>query len=110
VRYAVSPKWGVAARQEYIHDPSAIINELVSPNLTNGILQNGSTFTLEYLPAEEVTLRFETRYTSLNQAAFEKANGTKTDTDIFFMISAAIKLKHTASIQRFQEPFLKSQF
>jgi hypothetical protein len=110
VRYALNNKWGIAGRHEYIHDPDAIINELVSSRLPNGAVLNGSTFTLEYLPAPEVTLRFETRYSDFNNAAFEKVSGGTTNTDIFFMFSAAIKLKHTSFIEKFEEPFLKSQF
>jgi hypothetical protein len=110
VRYAFNKQWGVAARYEHINDPNAIINELVSPNLTNGFIHHGSTFTLEYLPAPEVTFRFEARYTTLNNAAFEKADGSLTENDLFFMFSGAIKLKHRSFIEKFKEPFLKSQF
>jgi hypothetical protein len=109
-RYGVNSKWGIAARYEYIHDPDAIINELVSPQLPNGILLNGSTLTLEYLPAREVTIRLEGRYTSVNNPAFGELNGKFASNDLFIMLSAAIKLKHQSFIEKFTEPFLKSQF
>lgn len=110
VRYAVNEKWGIAARHEYIHDPKAIINEIVSAKLPNGTLENGSTLTLEYLPAREVTIRLEGRYTSLNGPAFELDDGTFVSNDFFIMLSGAIKLKHQSFIEKFKEPFLKSQF
>jgi hypothetical protein len=110
VRYAIDRCWAVAGRYEHINDPQAIINELVSTSLPNGFINHGSTFTLEFVPAFETTFRFEARYTSLNQSAFQKQDGTFTNDDIFFMFSAAIKLKHRTFIEKFTEPFLKSQF
>lgn len=110
VRYALSKKWGVAARYEHMDDPNSIFNELLSPYLTNGFNLKGATLTFEYLPSSEVTVRVEGRTTRLNQAAYETGTGELKNDDFFLMISAAIKLKHESFIERRSEPFLKSQF
>jgi hypothetical protein len=110
VRYAINHSWGIAARYEYMHDPNSIINELLSPSLTNGFVMRGSTATLEYLPSPEVTVRVEARRTNLNQAAYELSDGTVSQSDYFVMFSVALKMKHQSFIEKKSEPFLKSQF
>lgn len=110
VRYALNKQWGIAARYERMRDPNSIFSELLSPYLLNGFQLKGSTVTLEYLPAREMTVRLEGRFTSLGQAAYELDNGKLVNNDLFIMLSVALKLKHQSFIEKYEEPFLKSQF
>jgi Putative beta-barrel porin-2, OmpL-like. bbp2 len=108
VRYSVNNKWGVAARYERVHDPNSIINEIIT-NTPNGFQIHGSTLTLEYLPAEEVTVRLEGRHSSAMDPIFNEGN-TKVNTDMFVMLAVAVKLKNWGLVKINKEPGLKDQF
>lgn len=53
--YQVLPWMGIAARGEYLFDPDGFMSGVESNNLATG------TFTLDFLPADMVTLRLEGR-------------------------------------------------
>ncbi len=109
IRFALTKTWGIAARYEQLHDPNAIINELISPYLANGMGLRSSTLTLEYLPSPEVTFRAESRWTLLDAPAYELADGELRKDDFFLMFSVAIRLHHESFFER-NRGYLKSQF
>jgi hypothetical protein len=57
-RVAVTDQFGVAARGEYFHDTYAFINPY--PQNVQDLV--GGTLTLDYLPADFLTIRLENRY------------------------------------------------
>jgi hypothetical protein len=113
IRYGISKKLGVAARYEHINDPDQIINDLSRPGVTlpNGFLYHGSTLTLEYLPNEDVTFRFEARDSRNIDPIFTNQDGiAKSKTDFFIMFSVAMKFTHWGSVKVNRDPVLKDQF
>ncbi len=109
IRYALNNQWGIAARYESVLDPNSIINEIIT-NTPNGFQMYGSTFTLEYLPADEVTIRLEGRHSYALDPIFSNNTINKTNTDVFIMLAVAVKLKNWGLIKINQEPGLKDQF
>jgi hypothetical protein len=69
LRYAVTPKHGVAARWDYVYNPMDIIPELRT-NTPNGWQSNAFTLTLEYLPIPQLTFRVESKYGINKDAVF----------------------------------------
>ena len=82
VRFAPVPAWGIAARYEYVHDPHQIINELITQT-TNGFQMRGTTLTLEHLPAPQVTIRLQGRYSKAKDPIFNYGDNQKKETDFF---------------------------
>lgn len=109
LRYALTDKWGIAGRYEYVHDPNSIINEIIT-NTPNGFQMRGSTLTLEYLPAEEVAVRFEARHSNSVDPIFFDHTGGKVKEDVFIMLAVAVKFKNWGRIKINNEPGLKDQF
>lgn len=110
VRYAVSPKWGVAARYERINDPDQIINDIIT-STPNGFQMHGSTLTLEYLLNQEATFRLEGRHTLSKDPIFTTHNPyEKINNDFFIMLSIAIKFNHWGLVKVNKDPALKDQF
>ena len=110
VRYAISPKVGVAGRYEHINDPDQIINDIITTT-PNGFQMHGSTLTLEYLLNEEATFRLEGRHSLSKDAIFTTNDKTKlSETDFFLMFSIAIKFTHWGLVKVNKDPVLKDPF
>lgn len=109
IRYAITPQWGVAGRYEYVHDPNSIINEIIT-NTPNGFQMKGATFTLEYLPANEITVRLEARHSNSLDPVFFDDKGGKVREDFFIMASVAVRLQNWGVLKINREPGLKEQF
>ncbi|MBS1553866.1 MAG: outer membrane beta-barrel protein [Bacteroidetes bacterium] len=109
IRYAITPQWGVAGRYEYVHDPNSIINEIIT-NTPNGFQMKGATFTLEYLPANEITVRLEARHSNSLDPVFFNDKGGKVREDFFIMASVAVRLQNWGVLKINREPGLKEQF
>ena len=67
-RVAVSDQFGVAARGEYFRDTNAFINPY-SQNAQNLV---GGTLTLDYLPADFLTIRLDNRFDWSSRKIFNK--------------------------------------
>jgi hypothetical protein len=67
-RVAVSDQFGVAARGEYFHDSNAFINPY--PQNTQDLV--GGTLTLDYLPADFLTIRLDNRFDWSSHKIFNK--------------------------------------
>ena len=109
LRFAPAPAWGIAARYEYVHDPNQIINEVVT-NTPNGFQMKGSTLTLEYLPAPQVTLRLEGRYSNAIDQIFNYEDNLKSKQDFFVMLAIAIQLKNSTAVKMRNEAGVKDSY
>ena len=109
VRFAPVPAWGIAVRYEYVHDPHQIINELIT-NTTNGFQMRGTTLTLEHLPAPQVVLRLEGRYSKARDAIYNHGDGQKKEDDFFVMLAIAIQLKNSTAVKMKTEAGLKDSY
>ncbi|MBS1544243.1 MAG: outer membrane beta-barrel protein [Bacteroidetes bacterium] len=109
LRYAITNQWGFAARYEYVHDPNQIINEVIT-NTPNGFQMKGTTLTLEYLPAPQVTFRLESRLSRSLDPIYPNDTGANEKTDFFVMGSIAIQLKNSAAVKMRPEPGLKDVY
>lgn len=102
VRYAISEKFGVAARYERLQDPHEIIPDLKAnmpyglpdPALPaanpGGFQANGYTLTFEFLPSKHMTIRLEGRYTDANNPIYVRGNNQPTSRDSFIYTSFAV--------------------
>ena len=106
LRFAPVPAWGIAARYEYVHDPNQIINELIT-NTPNGFQMRGTTLTIEHLPAPQVTLRLEGRYSNAKDQIFNYGENLKSREDFFVMLAVAIKLKNSTAVKMKTEAGVK---
>ena len=109
LRYAITPNWGIAARYEYVHDPNQIVNELIT-NTPNGFQMHGTTATVEYLPAPQVTMRLESRYSISKDAIYPSDDNSKSRSDFFIMLAIAIQLKNSTAVKMRTEPGLKDDY
>ncbi len=88
----------MAARYERVHDPNQIINEVIT-NTPNGFQLDGSTLTLEYLPAPQVTMRLEGRYSLAKDPIYNYGDNLKSRQDFFVMAAIAIQLKNSTAVK-----------
>jgi hypothetical protein len=92
LRYALTPKHGLAARYERTDDPHTIIPELeTDPPTAHGWNTYGYTLTYEYLYNLAATFRLEGRYVKSQDAVFKTSdNGERSDEDSFVYSSVAL--------------------
>ena len=109
IRYAINREWGVAGRYEYVHDPNQVVNELIT-NTVNGFQMHGTAVTLEYIPAPQVTVRLEGRYSRAKDDIYPYENGQKINEDFFVMAAIAIQLKNSNAVKMRTEPGLKDNY
>ncbi|TAH22712.1 MAG: hypothetical protein EAZ08_00310 [Cytophagales bacterium] len=86
LRYAVTPKHGIAARWDYVYNPMDIIPELKT-NTANGWQSNAFTLTLEYLPLPQLTFRVESKYGINKDAVFRGRYNEPTREDWYGLAS-----------------------
>lgn len=86
LRYAVTPKHGIAARWDYVYNPMDIIPELRT-NTANGWQSNAFTLTLEYLPLPQLTFRVESKYGINKDAVFRGRYNEPTREDWYGLAS-----------------------
>jgi len=93
VRYALSDKYGIAARFDRTRDPNNIIPELKSTTgvMPHGWNSNGYTLTFEHLYNSFTTMRLEGRYVKSKDAVFKtRTQGRYIDEDSFLYSSVAM--------------------
>ena len=102
VRYAITDKFGVAARYERLYDPHEIIPDLKAnmpygtpdPALPasnpGGFQADGYTLTFEYVPSKHMTIRIEGRYTDAKNAIYVRGDNQPTRRDSFVYTSFAV--------------------
>lgn len=79
-RYAPLDWFAVAARAEFLGDPDGALvgGEVPADQEPTDILFGSGTATLEFMPAEELSIRLEGRYDGANRDIFNKSNFEKT--------------------------------
>lgn len=74
MRITPSAKWALAVRGEYFRDADGIIIFTGTPN---GFKAFGSSVNIDYLPQENMALRFELRHLKSKDAIFDKDGASK---------------------------------
>lgn len=87
-RYAISDRFGVAGRYEYIYDPKSLIPELRT-GTPNGWQSNAVTLTWEFLPSELVTFRIEGKYGTNKDAVFRNGSNQLVKEDWYGIASTS---------------------
>jgi len=88
LRYAITPKLGVAMRYDYLYDKADIVPELKT-GTPNGWQSHSGTATFEYLPLPQLTLRVEGRYGTNKDAVFRNATNTLVREDWYGIFAAS---------------------
>lgn len=87
-RYALTEKYGIAGRYDYVGNKADIVEELKTGS-PNGWQSHSGTLTFEYLPMPQLTFRTEFRYGTNKDAVFRNANNLPTRVDWYGIATAA---------------------
>ena len=70
----------------------------------------GTTLTLEYLPAPQVTMRLEGRYSNSKDPIYNYGDNLKSREDFFVMLAIAIQLKNATAVKMKTEAGVKDSY
>ncbi len=87
LRYAISPKWAIAARGEYYDDKYGVI---IASGTPNGFKTAGYSVNVDYAPIPNAVIRLELRSLNSKDNVFTKGSGAATNNNTFFTSSIAV--------------------
>ncbi|HMU08738.1 MAG TPA: porin [Ferruginibacter sp.] len=86
LKYAVTPKWAIAARGEYYYDKHGVI---VASGTPNGFQTTGFSLNVDYTPIPNAIIRMELRTLNSKDDVFTKGIGVTTN-NTFVTVSVAV--------------------
>jgi hypothetical protein len=87
LKYAVTPKWTVAARGEYYDDNYGVI---IASGTPNGFKTAGYSLNVDYAPIPNAVIRLEVRSLNSKDDVFTKGSGAVTNNNTFITSSIAV--------------------
>jgi len=87
LKYAVTPKWTVAARGEYYDDKYGVI---IASGTPNGFKTAGYSLNVDYAPIPNAVIRLEVRSLNSKDDVFTKGSGAVTNNNTFITSSIAV--------------------
>jgi len=87
LKYAVTPKWTVAARGEYYDDEYGVI---IASGTPNGFKTAGYSLNVDYAPIPNAVIRLEVRSLNSKDDVFTKGSGAVTNNNTFITSSIAV--------------------
>jgi len=87
LKYAINPKWAVAARGEYYDDKYGVI---INSGTPNGFKTAGYSVNVDYAPMPNAVIRLELRSLNSKDDVFSKGSSAATNSDTFITSSIAI--------------------
>jgi hypothetical protein len=87
LKYAVTPKWTVAARGEYYDDKYGVI---IASGTPNGFKTAGYSINVDYAPIPNAVIRLEVRSLNSKDDVFTKRSGAVTNNNTFITSSIAV--------------------
>jgi len=87
LKYAVTPKWTVAARGEYYDDKHGVI---IASGTPNGFKTAGYSVNVDYAPIPNAVIRLELRSLNSRDDVFTKGSGVATNNNTFITASIAV--------------------